>query len=109
MAVIVVVPSIETNNMNDDNEYLEQILNLPDASPNRGVIKSTPPSKKQSVDIEANMEMRYKKAYTTCYNRLPRWKQVAVNECRAINKANDSLYEEFVKEVVALAESNQLL
>lgn len=45
----------------------------------------------------------YKKIYDEEFNKLPRWKQVAVNEDIA-NKKSSGLTDEFIKLVIEKAE-----
>ena len=63
---------------------------------------------KQSInDIVENksinlMARRYQLAYTKLYNELPGWKQQSFNN---VTRNDDTLYNEFINSVIALAEN----
>jgi len=55
-------------------------------------------------DINSNMARRYELAYTKLHNELPAWKKQSFNKNN--KSVNDTLYNEFVASVIALAENS---
>lgn len=55
-----------------------------------------------------NLANRYKYADTYLFKNLPTWKQKIIIECRKLNK-QDRILDEFVKEIIKLAESEEIL
>lgn len=51
-----------------------------------------------------NSAEKYKQAYTAIFNKLPKWKQNAIEESRKSKRQDDSIYNEFIKAVIELAE-----
>lgn len=51
----------------------------------------------------------YAMAFKLVYDKLPRWKQVAVDEGIKFKKVNDSVLDEFVSNVIRLAENNLII
>lgn len=56
---------------------------------------------KKQVNV---MARRYELAYTKLHNELPAWKKQSFNKNN--KNANDTLYNEFVASVIALAENS---
>lgn len=92
----------------NNNNELEIIVDSD--SGDRGDKKSTPAvHKKKMGNVNDKMAVRYKKAYNKLYNELPKWKQLAIAESIKNKKQNDSLCDEFIHNVVLLAESQEVL
>lgn len=64
----------------------------------------------KAVIANNSIQKRYELAFVKKLNELPHWKRAVINDCIA-NKTDDYLYDEFVKEVILLAEneSQQIL
>ena len=74
------------------------------ASPAIGGQIDSPPAVCNNEPVSSIMGQKYRDSYAKMYDALPKWKKLAVNECKAINATNDNLYEEFIKSVIADAE-----
>jgi len=57
------------------------------------------------IDNNNNSNL-YEIAFKLIYDKLPRWKQVAVDEGIKLKKVNDSVLDEFIANVIRLAENN---
>ena len=74
-------------------------------------VSSTPPVEAKSDNGVNNiMASRYELAYNKLYKQLPVWKRMVVDECVSgkVNKV-DRIYDELIKSVAELAESDAAL
>lgn len=90
---------------------MEKSLNTTnvDNTSNKVIKKRNKPTKNAiggSKIINSNnvMARRYELAYTKLHNELPAWKKQSFNKNN--KNANDTLYNEFVASVIALAENS---
>lgn len=78
---------------------LEEKKQLNDAYGPLGISKEV----KQQIDKPINLiARRYELAYMKLYNELPKWKQQSFKNSP---RNNDTLYNEFIASVIALAEN----
>lgn len=94
---------------NETNNYSNIVVSLKGDSSGWDIMDKPPSGKSKGGKVNNIMVSRYKNAYNKLYDELPRWKQVAVNKCKKNNIQNDSLYDEFIHNVVILAESQAVL
>jgi hypothetical protein len=81
---------------------------------NNRIIKPFDKSKHKCIDkgtsaVIDNNNNLYAMAFKLVYDKLPRWKQVAVDEGIKLKKVNDSVLDEFVANVILLAENNLII
>lgn len=62
--------------------------------------------KKSSKKELKSMSDKYRYAYNFLFNSYPRWKQLAIVEDLQAKRQDSYLVDEFVKEVICIAENN---